>query len=210
MPEFQSMFEESTGQPLVYKGNTVVMSDFFPTEGASRFRLVIETCNGNPTRWDSASAWSPDRWRENRTPEGLFRTSVDGLAPWRNLEPPGRWRQGVSVRLMYKDRKGQWRRGAGDGNVGHIVIGGRAASGPDGVAFWQAKDWDEVEFAVLGGAPFINVYNLWDCGNGVIHSWMNGAAMIVEEIPNGRRYRCNDGEADEDFDDIVFRLERGY
>jgi hypothetical protein len=30
--------------------------------------------------------------------------------------------------------------------------------------------------------------------------------MIVEEIENGRRYYCNDGHPDEDFDDIIFEL----
>jgi hypothetical protein len=33
--------------------------------------------------------------------------------------------------------------------------------------------------------------------------------MIIEQLPNdGRRYHCNDGEPDEDFDDLVFRIER--
>jgi hypothetical protein len=35
-----------------------------------------------------------------------------------------------------------------------------------------------------------------------------GAGMIVEEIENGFRYHCNDGYRDEDFNDIVFRIER--
>lgn len=208
MPEFQSMFAESKAQPIEYMGKTLVMSDFFPIEGATKFRLVIETCNGNPVREDSAGGWSSDRGRELRTPEGLFRTSVDGLAPWRNLEPPGRWRQGVSVRLVHKDRKGKWQKGAANGTDGQLVIEGKTGSGRDGIAFWQSKNWDAVEFEVLGEASTINIYNLWDCGNGVVQSLHNGAAMIVEEIPNGRRYRCNDGEADEDFDDIIFRLER--
>jgi hypothetical protein len=208
MPEFQTMFEQSRGQPVTYKGSTLAMSDFFPTQGATRFRLVIETCNGSPVREDSASAWPADRGREHRTADGLFRTSVDGLAPWRNLEPPGKWRQGISVCLAFKDGKGAWQKGAGDGIDGQIVVEGKAARGRNGIAFWQSRDWDTVEFEVRGNAPFINVYNLWDCGNGVVHSWMNGAAMIVEELANGRRYRCNDGEADDDFDDLVFSLER--
>jgi hypothetical protein len=32
--------------------------------------------------------------------------------------------------------------------------------------------------------------------------------MIVDELPDGRRYRCNDGFADDDLEDIIFRLER--
>lgn len=35
-----------------------------------------------------------------------------------------------------------------------------------------------------------------------------GAAMYSEEIPNGKRYFCNDGEEDEDFDDIIFTVKR--
>jgi hypothetical protein len=202
------MFAESKGEPVEYQGSTVVMADYFPAEGASKFRLVIETCNGHAVRQDSASGWSPERGRDLRTPEGLFRTSVDGLAPWRNLEPAGRWRQGVSIRLVFKDRKGKWQRGVTNGTDGQLVVEGKTANGRNGIAFWQSKDWDTVEFEVPGGAAIISVYNLWDCGNGVVDSWHNGAAMIVEEIPNGRRYRCNDGEPDDDFDDIIFRLER--
>lgn len=209
MPEFQSMFEQSRGQPVQYKGNTLVMCDYFPTQGANKFRLVIETCNGNPVRQDSASAWSPGRGRENRTADGrFFRTSVDGLAPWRNLEPPGKWRQAVSVALVFKGRKGKWHKGAGQGNEGQIAVGGKFAGGKDGILFWQSQDWDTVDFEVLGGASVIRIYNAWDCGNGVVDFWLNGAAMIVEEIPNGRRYRCNDGEPDDDFEDIIFRLQR--
>jgi len=52
------------------------------------------------------------------------------------------------------------------------------------------------------------IKNIWDAGNGSIDSWFGGAAMIVEEIENGRRYRCNDGHPDENFDDIVFTIQR--
>lgn len=42
--------------------------------------------------------------------------------------------------------------------------------------------------------------------------WMrskeNGAAMYSEEISNGKRYFCNDGDEDEDFDDIIFTVRR--
>ncbi len=37
----------------------------------------------------------------------------------------------------------------------------------------------------------------------------NGSAMIVQELPNGRgrSYRCNDVEPDDDFNDLIFRIE---
>lgn len=54
----------------------------------------------------------------------------------------------------------------------------------------------------------LGIKNIWDPGTGVISSWVGGAAMIVEEIENGRRYRCNDGHPDENFDDIVFTIKK--
>jgi hypothetical protein len=76
------------------------------------------------------------------------------------------------------------------------------------VVLWRHTAPREVEFSVGAGAQRLVVRNVWDVGNGVVESWHNGAAMIVEECEHGRRYRCNDGHPDEDFDDIVFRLER--
>ena len=39
-------------------------------------------------------------------------------------------------------------------------------------------------------------------------SHLNYAGMIVEDISNGFRYRCNEGRDDDDYDDLVFRIER--
>jgi len=36
----------------------------------------------------------------------------------------------------------------------------------------------------------------------------NGAAMYSEDTPNGKRYHCNDGVEDDDFDDIIFTVTR--
>ena len=59
---------------------------------------------------------------------------------------------------------------------------------------------------------YVIVQNIWEVtshmGRKFTDSGHGGAAMIVEEIENGRRYRCNDGHLDEDFDDIVFSVKR--
>ena len=36
----------------------------------------------------------------------------------------------------------------------------------------------------------------------------NGAAMYSEDIEDGKRYFCNDGDLDNDFDDIIFTVKR--
>jgi hypothetical protein len=38
--------------------------------------------------------------------------------------------------------------------------------------------------------------------------WHGGSCMIAEDIAGGRRFRCNDFELDEDFDDLVFTVVR--
>ena len=54
------------------------------------------------------------------------------------------------------------------------------------------------------------VYNAWEqidhLGTGFTNYWQHGAAMIVEIDGNTRRYRCNDGHPDDNFDDIVFEI----
>jgi len=54
------------------------------------------------------------------------------------------------------------------------------------------------------------VYNAWEqiahTGVGFTNYWQHGAAMIVEVNGNTRRYRCNDGHPDENFDDIIFEI----
>src|SRR5262249_40623643 len=44
-------------------------------------------------------------------------------------------------------------------------------------------------------------------GNGVMQSWHNRAAMLIDVLPDKRLYRCNDGHPDDNFDDVVFRIE---
>lgn len=189
MPEFQSMFTESKGKPIVYEGETLVMCDDFPREGATRFRLVFETCNGKPVGEHTHTVPAQERRHQDRTPEGFFRTSEDGLAPWRNLLPPGEWRQGVALTFEGKFKI-----------LSQIIR--------RGIVLWCDTAPQTIDFEVMGKPSTIEVKNVWDVGDGVIHSWHNGAAMIVEPLADGRRYRCNDGFADDDFDDIVFRLER--
>jgi len=100
------------------------------------------------------------------------------------------WRQGIRLNVK----------------KGHFVFddGSRGKK----VVFWEDSGPREGEFDIRSSATELLVYNAWDTGNGVVEAWHSGAAMIVEEMPGGRRYRCNDGHFDDDFDDLVFRIER--
>lgn len=69
----------------------------------------------------------------------------------------------------------------------------------------------EIRIEVLDKDKKLDVWNRWiwkdSSGKEVIDSWHNGAAMMIEELPNGRRYLCNDGKPDDDFNDLIFRIE---
>ena len=114
---------------------------------------------------------------------------------------------GARFRLVFESANAEWRQGvflrvSGSGNI--VVNGERLTH----AVCWRDNAPAIVDFEASEGVNSIIVCNVWDCGDGVVHSRHNGAAMIVEELTNSRRYHCNDGVADEDFDDIVFRIER--
>ena len=75
------------------------------------------------------------------------------------------------------------------------------------VVLWHDTAPAEVVLRIRTKKDECMVWNVWDFGNGVTQSWTGGAAMIIEECPNGKRYRCNDGVEDSDFDDLIFCIE---
>jgi hypothetical protein len=111
------------------------------------------------------------------------------------------WRQGVEISVVNKK-----------GNRGWLIINGKRRTS---VVLMQDETPPVIEFLARAKDGKLYVNNAWidpprpwAAGIYFIGGRISGSAMIVEELPNGRRYRCNDGERDEDFDDIVFRIER--
>ena len=56
------------------------------------------------------------------------------------------------------------------------------------------------------------VWNVWASrgvqGESRLESLVHFAGMLVQELPNGYRYKCNEGRDDDDYNDLVFRIER--
>ncbi|MFW6118699.1 MAG: hypothetical protein ACOC7S_00025 [Planctomycetota bacterium] len=75
----------------------------------------------------------------------------------------------------------------------------------DKLVIWEGIPEDEARIECQPGST-VCVWNVWDTGDGVTHAGHGGAAMIVEEVDEGYRCRCNDGHVDEDFDDLVFTI----
>ena len=97
--------------------------------------------------------------------------------------------------------------------------------------FWEDAeliDSKHIELQVFTKENFIFINNIWEAessppytfkegekhtcyaGNTEWHGsnrWA-GAAMYAEDIKDGRRYFCNDGDPDDDFDDIIFTVRK--
>jgi hypothetical protein len=125
------------------------------------------------------------------------------------------------LRVTFESTKSKYRQGIGVDlrKICETRVAGTVTSKKEWNVLWEDTAPKQVEIELLGPAEHALIFNVWQDLNrkpmpGSVSSrvpiewWTNGAAMIVEEIPNGRRYRCNDGEPDDDFDDLVFRIER--
>ena len=75
------------------------------------------------------------------------------------------------------------------------------------VQLWEDTAPREILIECRTRCGLLHLYNMWDKGTGRESlSWTSG--MLVEELPNGRRYRCSDIGIETEFDRLVFRLER--
>ena len=125
---------------------------------------------------------------------------------------------GDSFLLTFEKTNSKWRQGIGLVIFGFFEINGRKYK--DRIVLWEdtaPKEttvilWEEKSKRYhskrLPKKGLLGIKNIWDTGDGVIESWYGGAAMIVEKIENGKRYWCNDGHPDENFDDIVFTIKK--
>ncbi len=54
---------------------------------------------------------------------------------------------------------------------------------------------------------WLRIWNIWDIGDGTVHSWHDGSAMVVEPLgPASWWFFCNDGYPDDDCDDLIFTI----
>lgn len=112
---------------------------------------------------------------------------------------------GQTLKVKIESTNSEWRQGIRVDIDKHFEVNGHDIK--KGILLWQDTAPPEVYLTVRTKNGECWVRNIWDVGNGAADYWHNGAAMIVEEYPGGRRYRCNDGHPDEDFDDIIFSID---
>jgi len=134
-------------------------------------------------------------------------------------------KNGDVLQLSIENTNSKYRQGFAIDITGHCEINGEIRKKGKRVmmVFWEDTMPNQVKLKVFTKEGFVAVKNIWEetgsclsitqTGENVYRdtqvmiSWIRGAAMIVEEIKNGKRYRCNDGDPDEDFDDIIFTVQ---
>ena len=111
---------------------------------------------------------------------------------------------GDLIKLTFESTNSPWRQGVWMKTDQYVVVNQMRCPS---VQLWQDTAPGEVLIECHTRNGRLHVYNIWDRGMGTnSQSWTSG--MLVEEIPNGRRYRCNDIGLETDFGKLVFRLER--
>jgi hypothetical protein len=111
---------------------------------------------------------------------------------------------GERLKLAFESAKSPWRQGVWMKTDEHLVVNQLRCAG---VEIWQDTAPREVLIECHTRNGRLHLYNIWDKGRGrESQSWSSG--MLVEELPKGRRYRCNDIGFDTGFDKLVFSLER--
>jgi hypothetical protein len=113
------------------------------------------------------------------TPEQVIKVMIESVA--------SSWRQGVFLKT----------------DPGMLINDQYAPS----VTLWADTAPPEVVCHCMSDNGALSLYNIWDSGRGrSLESQAYSSGMLVEELPQGRRYRCNDIGFDTNFDKLVFTV----
>ena len=118
------------------------------------------------------------------------------------------------LRIKIEKTNSEWKQGVSIGIEGKCEINGEVFQKGTLVyiVLWEDTVPKQLDLTVLTKKSYIWVKNIWENtdfrGVKFINSGVHGSAMIVEEMPAGRHYYCNDGHPDENFDDIVFTIQK--
>jgi hypothetical protein len=105
--------------------------------------------------------------------------------------------------LTFESKDSPWRQGVWLKTDAFLVVNQQQCPS---VQLWQDAAPNEVLIECHTQNGWLHVYNIWDRGRGSeSQSWTSG--MLVEDLLNGRRYRCNDIGFETDFTELVFRIE---
>ncbi len=200
--ELGDLFREAKSHRIVYKGWEIWLTHLFPVANGQRIRVTIESFDSD---WGGLG--------EKRIREGVElaidkKIVVAGepcrlLHIWPYPPPLEELRQPPSVEQLGLPLAENPR----PNTYGTVFWEGGIKTR---LCLWLDDPFAPVEVTCYTKDGHVHVANAWNMGSireGIFIGF-RGAGMMVEEIEGGFRYRCNDNYPDEDFNDIVFRIER--
>ncbi len=111
----------------------------------------------------------------------------------------------TSLRIEFVSTDSKWKQGIVLQTKGNFEVNGLKL--PNKIVLWEHTAPKQLEMTVKSKDKTLVIYNVWETEDGTIHYWHNGGAFFIEEVNKAIIYHCNDGYADDDFDDLIFKLE---
>ncbi len=111
----------------------------------------------------------------------------------------------VGIKVSFLQTNSKWKQGIVLQTKGKFEVNGKIVKNK--IVLWEHTAPPEIGLFVMSDDAVLIVYNAWQTEDGTIDYWHNGAAMKIDQKEQTRIYNCNDGYADEDFDDLIFQIE---
>jgi hypothetical protein len=114
-------------------------------------------------------------------------------------------RPGSALLLVFVSSSKSRRQGIRIKANGDLVVAGQKLKD---IVLWSDTAPTRVDIQLGAKVTELKVWNCWANSDGAMDAWHNGAGMIASAKAAGvREYNCNDGTPNDDFSDLVFRLE---
>lgn len=110
----------------------------------------------------------------------------------------------VLLQIDFISTDSEWKQGVVLDTKGEFEINGQKIKNK--IVIWEHTAPKQVELTVKSKDKALFIYNVWDTGDGTMHYGHNGGALFVEQNREATVYHCNDGFADDDFDDLIFKV----
>jgi hypothetical protein len=107
------------------------------------------------------------------------------------------------ITLIFEEKNSEWKQGVWIGCDNGIEINGQHMSN---ATLWYETAPNQVFIKCFALNGLLMVYNVWDRGMGR-NSQSHSSGMLIEDLPLGRRYKCNDIGFETNFNKLVFRIE---
>lgn len=129
-------------------------------------------------------------------------TGRDDVVKWDVLPV----QNGEIIKVIFESISSNWRQGIWLQTDKGIGVNGELC---ESVTLWADTAQEEVLCQCFTDNGLLNVYNIWDSGRGLgIESQAWSSGMLVDELPNGRHYSCNDIGFETNFNKLLFRIEK--